>query len=57
MHSSSFIWLALTLMVVWLVLKIALAVTSVLLHLLWIAAIIFAVLWIFGQFTGNKRAT
>lgn len=57
MRSSSLIWLALTLMVVWVVLKIALAITSGLLHLLWIAAIIFAVLWIFGQLTGNKRAT
>jgi hypothetical protein len=57
MRSSSLIWLAITLMVVWVVLKIALAITSGLLHLLWIAAIIFAVLWIFGQLTGNKRAT
>ncbi|RBP47305.1 hypothetical protein DES53_101102 [Roseimicrobium gellanilyticum] len=56
MHSSTFIWLALALMVLWLVLKVALAITSVLLHLLWIAAIIFVVLWIFGQLTG-KRAT
>ncbi|MEZ0276037.1 MAG: hypothetical protein ACAH88_14110 [Roseimicrobium sp.] len=56
MRSASLIWLALTLMVVWVVLKIALAITSGLLHLLWIAAIIFAVFWIFGQLTG-KRAT
>ena len=57
MHSSTFIWLALVLMVLWVVLKVALAITSVALHLLWIGAIIFFVCWIFGQFTGNKRAT
>jgi hypothetical protein len=56
MKSHSFIWLAVALLILWVVLKLALAITSALLHLLWIGAIIFAVLWIFGQFTG-KRAT
>lgn len=46
--SHPFLWLALVLIVLWAVLRVALAVTSVALHLLWIGAIIFAALWLFG---------
>ncbi len=47
-------WLAMTLLVVWLVLRIALAVTSGALHLLWIAAVVMFVVWVFGRFRGAK---
>jgi hypothetical protein len=45
--------LALFLMIVWVVLRVALAVTSAFLHLLWIIAIILAVLWLFGKLRGK----
>jgi hypothetical protein len=44
MHS--FVWLAIVLLVIWVVLRLALAVTSGLLHLLWIAAVIMFVMWL-----------
>jgi hypothetical protein len=43
------LWLAIILAVVWLVLRIALAVTSAFLHLIWIAAVIFAILWLLNR--------
>lgn len=42
-------WLALLLVIVWLALRLALAITSGLLHLLWIAAIVMLVLWAIGK--------
>ncbi len=45
---------AVFLLVVWLVLKIALAVTSGLLHLLWIAAVVMLVIWAVGKVRGPK---
>jgi hypothetical protein len=47
------LWLALVLIVAWLVLRLALAVTGGLLHLLWIAAVIFLVIWLFGLLRGR----
>jgi hypothetical protein len=43
------ILLAVVLMVIWVVARVALAVTSVALHLLWIAAIILAIVWLIGR--------
>jgi hypothetical protein len=51
-----FILLALVLMIVWVVLRVALAVTGVALHLLWIGAIICAVVWIMRQVGGRGSA-
>ena len=51
---SKLLVLAILLLVVWVVLKVALAITSVTLHLLWIVAIILAVLWLVGKLRGNK---
>jgi len=42
-------WLALLLVIAWLVLRLALAITSGLLHLLWIAAVVMLVLWVVGK--------
>lgn len=50
---NSLVWLALLLVIAWVVLRVALAVTSGILHLLWIAALIMAVLWLFGKFRGG----
>jgi hypothetical protein len=46
--------LAVFLLILWGVLKVALAVTSGLLHLLWIAAVIMLVMWLFGKLRGSK---
>lgn len=46
------IFLALVLVVIWLVLRVALAVTSGLLHVLWILAIIFAIIWVINHLRG-----
>ncbi|MHA3770483.1 hypothetical protein ACXR0O_02980 [Verrucomicrobiota bacterium sgz303538] len=54
MHSyNSLIWLAVLLFVLWIVLRVALAVTGGALHLLWIGAVLFALIWLFGHFTGR----
>lgn len=52
---SSWLWLALLLIVLWIVLRVALAITSGLLHLLWIGAIIFAAVWLFRYITGHRE--
>ena len=51
---SKLLVLAILVLVVWVILKVALAITSVTLHLLWIAAIIVAVLWLVGKIRGKK---
>jgi hypothetical protein len=50
---NSLVWLALLLIVAWLVLKVALAITSGLLHLLWIVAVVMLVMWVFGKIRGK----
>jgi len=45
-------WFALVLVVAWLVLRLALAITGGLLHLLWIAALVFLVLSFVGKARG-----
>lgn len=49
-------WFALILFVVWLVLKLALAITSGLLHLVWLAAVVMLVMWLFNKVRGSKGA-
>jgi hypothetical protein len=44
---------ALFLLILWLVLRLFLAVTSGLLHLLWIVAIVMLVLWLVGKLRGS----
>jgi hypothetical protein len=45
---NGIVWFAVVLLIMWLALRLALAITSGLLHLLWIAAIIMLVLWMVG---------
>jgi hypothetical protein len=40
------LWLAIILVVIWIILRVALAITSAFLHLLWIIAIIAFVVWL-----------
>ena len=49
---STLLVIAIGLIVLWAILRIALAITSALLHLLWIAAIVLAVLWLVGNLRG-----
>ena len=50
---SSLLGTALFFLVLWIVLRVALAVTGVFLHLLWIIAIVLAVLWLVGKLRGT----
>lgn len=51
---SKLLSLALFLLILWVILRVALAVTGVFLHVLWIIAIILAVLWVVGKLRGSK---
>ena len=52
---SKVLGLAIFLLILWVVLRVALAITGAFLHLLWIGAIILAVLWLFGKLRGSSR--
>ena len=51
---SKLLGLAVFLLVLWVILWLALKITGVFLHLLWIIAIILVVLWVIGKIRGNK---
>ena len=46
------IFLAVILVVIWIVARLVLAVTSLALHLLWVVAIVLAIVWIIGRLKG-----
>lgn len=46
----SFVWIAVALVVIWIVARLVLAVTSLFIHLLWIGAIIFFLVWLAKKF-------
>ena len=46
--------LAIFLLILWAVLKLALAVTGAFLHILWIVAVILFVFWLIDKLRGNK---
>jgi hypothetical protein len=46
--------LAVFLMILWVILRVTLAVTGVFLHLLWIIAVVLAVLWLAGKLRGAR---
>jgi hypothetical protein len=48
---NSLIYLAILLVVIWLVAVIVVKVTGFFLHLLWIAAVVLFVIWLIGKFT------
>lgn len=51
---SKILVLAVFLLILWVILRLALALTGVFLHLLWIAAIILAVMWLVGKIRGKS---
>jgi hypothetical protein len=48
-------WLAILLLILWLVLKLALAITSGLLHLIWIAALVMLAASLLGKLRGTRE--
>lgn len=49
---NSFLWLAILLIVVWIVARVFLAVTGAMLHLVWIIALVLLVIWAARKMTG-----
>jgi hypothetical protein len=47
----SLVWIAILLVVIWVLARVVLAVTSVALHLLWVVAIIAAIVWVYRRVT------
>jgi Flp pilus assembly protein TadB len=47
------IFIAMVLVIIWVVARVTLAITSVALHVLWIVAIILAVVWLIGRLKGS----
>ena len=48
--NHSLVWIAVALVVIWILARVVLAVTSFFLHLLWIAAIVFVIVWAAKKF-------
>jgi len=46
--------LAVLMLVAWVVLRVALAITGVFLHLIWLIAIVLVVLWLIEKLSGPK---
>lgn len=46
--------LAALLLIAWVILRVALAVTGMVLHLLWILAVILAIFWVIGKLRGSR---
>lgn len=51
---NALLWLAVILMLLWAVIRMAFAVTGIFLHLLWIAALIVFLIWIFKKLTSPR---
>jgi hypothetical protein len=51
---SKLLLLAFLLLVIWVVMRVALAVTGIFLHVLWIIAVILAILWLVGKLRGKS---
>jgi len=49
---NSFLWIAILLVVVWVVARVFLAVTGAMLHLLWVIGIILLIVWLVKKFAG-----
>lgn len=50
MLNHPFVWIALALVLIWLLARVLLAVTSFFLHLLWVGAVIFLIVWLVRKF-------
>lgn len=50
---NALLGIAVLLLIIWLVAKLALAISGALLHLLWILAIVLAAIWLVGKIRGK----
>ena len=50
---NGIVWLAVVLLILWIVLRVALAITSGVLHLLWIVAILMLTFWLISKARGS----
>ena len=53
-YMSKLLILAVFLVILWVILRVALALTGVFLHLLWVAAIVLAIIWLVGKLRGGS---
>lgn len=51
---SKLLGLAVFLLVLWVILWVALKITGLFLHLLWVVAVVLFVIWLAGKIRGNK---
>jgi len=51
---SKLLGLAVFLLILWVILWVALKITGLFLHLLWVAAIVLFVVWLVGKIRGTK---
>jgi hypothetical protein len=51
------IWIAILLVVIWVIARLIAGIAGALLNLLWIVAIVVFVIWLFGVVTGRKSGT
>jgi len=51
----SLLYIAILLVVIWIVARVIAGVASVLLNILWIVALVMLVIWLFGLVTGRNR--
>lgn len=51
---SKLLILAVFLVILWVILRVALALTGVFLHLLWVAAVVLAIIWLVGKLRGGS---
>jgi hypothetical protein len=51
------IWIAIALVVIWVVARVIAGIAGALLNLLWIVAIIVAAIWLFGLVTGRGSSS
>jgi len=49
----SFLWIAILLIVIWVVARVMLALTSVALHLLWVLAVIAIIIWLIKRMSNR----
>ena len=49
-HVNSLIWIALVLFVLWIVVRVVFAITSVVFHIIWVVALILLIVWLVRRF-------
>jgi len=50
---NSLVWFAVVLIIAWVILRVILAVTSLALHVLWVAAVVMLIVWVIRKIRGR----